>query len=753
MHYPRLGVAWALLIALAFRTGIAAADVFRSDTGAVIPGTEGIEPGPGVQLDHRNLQFADLRDRDLTEANLAHSNLARARLWDSMFTNTNLAGANLTGASLQSSTLAGADLTGAVVTQTSFSQTTSQGFTREQLYSTASYQVKDLYGIGLSSNDLAGWDLSGQNLQFAHFGDSVLTGADLRGANLSGANFTRAWLASANMAGAAIVGARFQGTSSQGFTKEQLYSTASYQEKDLRGIGLGGAHPRDYYSDYPLPHVLTGWDFSGQNLTGAEFSLAWLIDADFTGADLTGANLRSAVLFRAKFVGAVVTRADFNNLDKPTSLGLTKEQLYATASYAAKDLQGITLAGNNLSGWDFSGQNLAGAALYQTTLRNARFAGAIVAGALFSDTTSRGFAKEQLYATASYRTKNLQRIVLADNDLTGWDFSGQDLTGGLLIRAVLANANLQGAVVKGVHFSSSEGFTKEQLYSTASYEAKNLQGVILPDNLDLNGWDFSGQNLAGAWLLRLGPSTNLADAIVTGAHLGAVTREQLYSTASYHAKYLQGIDLSASNFSGWDLSGQFLGDAKLGDLSAADLQWTDLRGAIVQQLPSANIQNFINPSGFVDGLTVADDQVFVIRDHDGGGGTIWGRLPPIPVKVRSTATFSSASRTQLVFEADAWNSLISFEPGIPVQLGGALELTFSGDVDAADQVGRTLRLFDWAGVSPSGSFQVTTPYDWDLSRLYTTGEVTLLAVPEPLAALLWFPCVGFTARATSRRRR
>ena len=45
---------------------------------------------------------------------------------------------------------------------------------------------------------------------------------------------------------------------SSGFTKEQLYSTASYQQRNLRGIGLRG-------------NDLTGWDFSGQDLTGADF--------------------------------------------------------------------------------------------------------------------------------------------------------------------------------------------------------------------------------------------------------------------------------------------------------------------------------------------------------------------------------------------------------------------------------------------------------------------------------------------------
>jgi hypothetical protein len=79
----------------------------------------------------------------------------------------------------------------------------------------------------------------------------------------------------------------------------------------------------------------------------------------------------------------------------------------------------------------------------------------------------------------------------------------------------------------------------------------------------------------------------------------------------------------------------------------------------------------------------------------------------------------------MVFEADAWDSTISFAHGIPVTLGGTLELTFAGDVDVADQVGRTFDLFDWTGVSPTGDIAVSSPYPWDLSSLYTTGEVTL----------------------------
>jgi hypothetical protein len=85
---------------------------------------------------------------------------------------------------------------------------------------------------------------------------------------------------------------------------------------------------------------------------------------------------------------------------------------------------------------------------------------------------------------------------------------------------------------------------------------------------------------------------------------------------------------------------------------------------------------------------------------------------------------------RLVFDADAWNSTISFAPGIPVARGGTLELTFAPDVNAAAQIGRTIDLFDWTGVNATGGFTVSSPYSWDLTKLYTTGEITLLPAAD-----------------------
>ena len=56
-------------------------------------------------------------------------------------------------------------------------------------------------------------------------------------------------------------------------------------------------------------------------------------------------------------------------------------------------------------------------------------------------------------------------------------------------------------------------------------------------------------------------------------------------------------------------------------------------------------------------------------------------------------------------------------------------MTFAPGVNVATQSGRTIDLFDWTGVTPTGAFAVSSPYAWNLSKLYTTGEVTLAALP------------------------
>jgi uncharacterized protein YjbI with pentapeptide repeats len=623
----------SLLFLAALRCGGVRGDIYRWDTGTVIPGTQGIEPAPNAQLHNRNLSYADFVDANLGEANLSNA------------------------------TLTGARFNGAIVTGTNLGST---GLTSEQLYSTASYQAKDLRGIGLGFNDLTGWDFSGQNLMNASLGNATLAHANLSGAVIMGANF-ESWISGA-------------------LTKQQLYSTASYQAKDLRGIRFSQLD-------------LTGWDFSGQNLTGAIFYDAMLTNANLAGAVVSNTN----------------------------SSSLTREQLYSTASYQTKNLRGIGLSGGwvaanwlsaDLTGWDFSGQDLTGASLATATLSDVNLTGAVVSAVDLSGTTPHGLTKEQLYSTASYREKDLRGIGLAgwepfnfqgvdapgaSTDLTGWDFSDQDLTGAKLGGATLINADLTGAIAKGASLrnATSNGFTKEQLYSTASYRSGDLAGVRLHDN-DLGGWSFAGQNLADATFDR--------------------------------SKLLN-----------------------------ADFSGADARGAHDLNLAEAVARNTILPDGRIAGLVLAAGERLLVRNDDGlppdvpqqppsfsNVFDLWlGPRQPIPVTIHDQLSMSEGSVLQLVLDADPWNSVISFEPGIPIQLGGALELTFADDVSVATQVGRTLRIFDWTGIAPRGQFAICSPYVWDVSNLYTTGEVTLVAMPEPATRVL----MGLAAAVICFKRR
>ena len=129
----------------------------------------------------------------------------------------------------------------------------------------------------------------------------------------------------------------------------------------------------------------------------------------------------------------------------------TKEQLYSTASYQEKDLQGITLSSNDLTTWDFSGQNLTDASFRDSTLTDADMSGAVITRATLGD----HFTKEQLYSTASYQQKNLQGIVLSWLNLTGCDFRGQNLMNADMWGANLANADLKSANLKNTNFTSA----------------------------------------------------------------------------------------------------------------------------------------------------------------------------------------------------------------------------------------------------------------------------------------------------------
>lgn len=538
-------------------------------------------------------------------------------------------------------TLSNAIFSGAQIQGTTFSRTTDRGFTSNQLYSTASYQEKNLSETGLLGNNLSGWDFSNQNLIKSRFYGSDLTDSNFENAIIRGAKF-----------GAVI-----------GLTSNQFYSTSSYQAKDLTGIRLGGNNVLG-----PESIRLDGWNFSSQNLSNASLQEASLVGADFTDANLSNVRFYKSDVTGANFEDAVLHETSLHNVT-----GFTSNQLYGTASYQEKDLSGLRLGHGQMEGWDFSSQNLTnagfgnatltGAGFHEANLQDADFGGADLTGSSFEDALilgayfsyTLGFTSNQLYSTASYKIRDLRRIEMDSMDLSGWDFSSQDLTQSELDYSVLRgsdfrNANLYeawwaeadltdarfgGAIIHGAGFNRVIGFTSNQLYSTASYQDRNLGAIRLNGN-NLNGWDFSNQNLAhsefkgsglrvadfreanlsGATLSKADltdadfhasqlvgtdlsnaklSGANLTDATIRSADLGYTTglvSNQLYSTASYQEKDLRGAGLAGNDLGGWDFSGQNLTEV---DFSGANAVGSDFSGAnlhhalLADEMPSFDV--------------------------------------------------------------------------------------------------------------------------------------------------------------------
>lgn len=611
--------------------------------------------------------------KDLTQAYLIGSDLSSSNFYLTILNNADLSGANLTDIFLRSSTLINANLSGANLTE-----------------------------AFLHIATLTNADLRGANLTDAYIGDATLTDADLRGANLTDAFIGGATLTNTDFTNSEVHGTSFHSTPD--FTSAQLYTTASYQAGDLTGIDLSDNN-------------LTGWYFNGQNLIGADFESATLTNTDFTNAEVRGTS--------AEMRGT--------NLQSTTDSGFTATQLYSTASYQARDLSAISLGYNDLAGWNFAGQNLTYANFRESILTNADLRGANLTNVSLLDASLQN---------ADLRGANLTNVFLLDATLMNADLRGANLTDTYFGGVTLTNADFTNSEVRRAKFGSTtdSGFTSAQLYSTASYQAGDLTGIGLNSN-NLTEWNFAGQNLTN---VSFDHSTltnaDLTNAEVRGANFRSTTifgftSAQLYSTASYQAGDLKGINLGSNNLLGWNFVGQNLTDAWLSRtrLTNSDFSGADVRGAVAFNTYSNLIisDNLIHADGHVEGLQVAGGDVMRLWDYD--GPTL------IPILVEDAMSIDPAGTLRAVFEDSVWGSTVTFEGGIGVTLDGTLELLVDPDEETnlTSLIGTTFDLFDWTGVSPSGTFaQITTlpGLVWDTSNLYTTGDVMLIDVSSALFA-------------------
>ena len=456
-------------------------------------------------------------------------------------------------------------------------------------------------------------------------------------------------------------------------------------------------------------------------------------------------------LFRKSLPNALL--ANFNL----ASAELSNANL-AGASFANSNLDFSHAESANLENVDFSGASLRSAYLYRAKLTGARFQNADITNAFFSDVTSRGFSVGQLYSTKNYLEKvlagNFSRndfsnggfrgqtllIEAASTNFTGADFRNARM-GGTYNSAIFRNADFTDAEILRADLTlvTQGGFTADQLYSTASYKQRKLDGIQLSGN-DLRGWDFSNQSMVEARLE--GVALKLA-----GSN---------WSAADLRGAYLTRFRSSGANLRGANLSRAIITDSLFGgaDLTNADLRFTfyygaansfvganltnvDMRGAALPQyvnLDETGIvnRNLIRPDGVLTRLELTSGETRTINDGNYRVSTFSPPLPGIQIKERMQVDEGGTLRME--FGNEPWQSVISFAPNATVELQGNLEVGFAPNLSGLSAyLGRSFQLFDWKNAQRIGEFTVSTPPGWDFSRLYTQGVVRFVQLHGLLA--------------------
>jgi len=573
----------------------------------------------------------DLSGADLTDANIkgvrfdSESNLSEAQFKSTASYQSNEL-ADVQIEMLDGWDLSGRDLTGAV-----FRDATDTNFAGSKLTNA---------GLGgLLRVDLSGAELQGARLA-GTFSNVVMTGADLTDANFIGTwpngvrfdqvdlrtvNLDRIRITSTNtFRGANLTGlelpalpratvltnAIINDVTFGGISEVQLQSTKSFQDKDLRGVGL-------------VDVDTSGWNLSGQDLSGGNLGAV-------SGMNLRGANL-TGLAFRSDMEGTDLTDANISRVELSPESKLGEAQLRSTASFQAKDLSGVRF-GTNINGWDLSETDLSDALVFGD-ITDTDLSAANIKGASFGRLwKASNLSEEQFKSTASYQLNDLGEIRIRE-DLSGWDLSGltlinadfgnsklfeTQLTDSTLTGASFWGSDIENVVMNGLELEGAEfvlgSLTGVDLRDANVNEANFFGTIII--GADFTGADlrdvsmvqaqvsqttFEGANLSGATMPRLlsDETVDLTDAVVNDTSFAQVTEEQLRSTKSYKDKNLQGIRVSAVDLSGWDLSNQDLRGAALGsDLDGLDLRGANLKLAIID---AENLRSIV-----VDSTTTYD---------------------------------------------------------------------------------------------------------------------------------------------------
>ena len=82
-------------------------------------------------------------------------------------------------------------------------------------------------------------------------------------------------------------------------------------------------------------------------------------------------------------------------------------------------------------------------------------------------------------------------------------------------------------------------------------------------------------------------------------------------------------------------------------------------------MTGANTSNLIQSNGHIAGLDLTAGALLVVRDYDGNPAVYPTPNGPLPIVVEQHLAMDATGTLRLVFDADAWDSTISFAPAFP----------------------------------------------------------------------------------------
>ncbi|MEA1950808.1 MAG: pentapeptide repeat-containing protein [Planctomycetota bacterium] len=322
--------------------------------------------GPGMNAAGRDLRGCEFVTQDLTGAIFDGCNLYGVRIDGCILKRASFRGTIFQGANVEvSPDDKGADFTNATIS--GVWRSSAEGF--------------DFYGLGLSPHQLMStWSYKNKDLHQCRIrcsnGSGEAVSLDFRGADLREATI-QGDCSKCDFTDARIFGARFAGSS---ITFDQLASTFDFKRRRLR--------VRLIISKKTAARSSGKWDFSRINLKGSHLYYP-PPDADFTDARIKGCTIRN---------------------------GLTKRQLYSTASYKQGNLTGLRLISSDLSGCALSGMNLTGCRFSHCKFADTNFENAVITDAWFGGDEERAkpdrLTLDQIKSTWNYKHDRMEGITL-----------------------------------------------------------------------------------------------------------------------------------------------------------------------------------------------------------------------------------------------------------------------------------------------------------------------------------------------------